>query len=255
MEIEDAKLILRSFRPNGEDVGDPFFAEALLLAERDPELAHWFAEQLAFDDKVREAFQQVSAPPHLRDSIRLSQKTARFSQKSIRPVWQRQNFLLIAAALMVLLMATTLLVPHNKPETPRLTAAGLTEWVLELAGSGGIRLGKMSRDPTEIRAWLVERGAPSDLELPPGLRDVPGIGCQTYSINGTKVSLVCFLLGKDQVVHLFVVENNALQGATVSSQPSLHTKNGQSWATWTSGGKSYVMTGTNVSQEKLRKLI
>ena len=66
-------------------------------------------------------------------------------------------------------------------------------------------------NPAELRAWLAERGAPSDFELPRGLRDAHGLGCQSYTIYGVKVSLLCFMLGEDQFVHLFVVANDALK--------------------------------------------
>ncbi len=78
-----------------------------------------------------------------------------------------------------------------------MTVAALTQQVLDLKNH--VSLGKMSSDPAELRAWLAERGAPNDFELPPGLRNVPGVGCQSYAIDGVKVSLVCFMLGKNQI--------------------------------------------------------
>jgi hypothetical protein len=256
MDNEQAKLILQAYRPGGEDAGDPFFAEALEQARRDPELGRCLAEQRAFDDAMRAALLADSPPPGLRDAIRLARRVAVFPQKARRPVWQRPGLLALAAAFVAILAVIALLTPRAAREaTGSMTVASFTKQVLDLKESGGITLGKMSSDPTEIRAWLAERGAPSNFELPPGLRNVPGLGCQSYTLGGTKVSLVCFMLGKDEVVHVFVVDEAALEDAAPDSWPILHAENGQAWATWTSGGKSYVLTGMNVTEETLRRLI
>lgn len=256
MNNEESKLILQAYRRGGEDAGDPFFSDALEQARRDPGLGRWFAGQRAFDDSMRQALQAEAAPPGLRDAIRLTRKIAVFPKKTARPVWQHPGLLALAATIVALLATTILLLPQAERETLQpMTVAGFSKQVLDLKEHGGISLGKMTNNSAEIRAWLAERGAPSDYELPPGLRSVPGIGCQSFDMGGTKVSLVCFMLGKDQMVHLFVVDKAALKDAPADIRPTLHTGNGLAWATWTSGGKSYVLTGMNVTKETLRRLI
>lgn len=256
MDNEQAKLILSAYRASGEDASDPFFAEALEQARRDPELGRWLVEQRAFDNAMRASLQAESPPPGLRDAILLSRKVTAFPEKARRPVWQHPGLLSLAAALIAILAVTTLLVPRaGQTSAGPMTVASFTQQVLDLKERGGISLGKMSSDPAEIRAWLAERGAPSDFELPPGMQNIPGLGCQSYTMNGAKVSLVCFMLGKDQIVHLFVVDQGALRDAAPDIRPTLHTENGHAWATWTSGGKSYVLTGMNVTEETLRQLI
>jgi hypothetical protein len=49
MNIEEAKLILSAYRPDGQDAGDPQFQEALELTKQNPDLARWFAEAQAWD--------------------------------------------------------------------------------------------------------------------------------------------------------------------------------------------------------------
>ena len=65
MNTQEAKFILQAYRPGGEDAGDPQFAEALAQAKLDPELAKWFAEQLAFDAAASRALKEVKAPAAL----------------------------------------------------------------------------------------------------------------------------------------------------------------------------------------------
>ena len=49
MDKEQARFILRSFRPDGADVNDQDFAEALALATANRELGEWLAAERAFD--------------------------------------------------------------------------------------------------------------------------------------------------------------------------------------------------------------
>ena len=103
----------------------------------------------------------------------------------------------LAASILVLLAAAVLIRPGGKHYVSYpMTVAAFTQQVLELKDR--VSLGKMSNKPAELRAWLAERGAPSDFELPRGLRDAQGLGCQSYTIGGAKVSLLCFMLGQDQ---------------------------------------------------------
>jgi hypothetical protein len=254
MDNEQAKLILQAYRPGGEDANDPFFFEALEQARVDPELEKWFAEQRAFDEAMRKALQTRIPPVGLRDSILLTKKISTLPRRQpSRPVWRRPGVMALAASIVVLLAAAVLLRPGAKYYAPPMTLAAFTQQVLDLKDRAS--LGKLSNKPSELRAWLAERGAPSDFELPRGLRDAHGLGCQSYTIGGAKVSLICFMLDPDQFAHLFVVDANALRDAVPNANPVIRTEGGTPVATWTSGGKSYVLLGINVSEETLRRLI
>jgi hypothetical protein len=253
MDNEQAKLILQAYRPGGEDADDPFFSEALEQARVDPELEKWFAEQRAFDQAIRKALQTRIPPAGLRDSILLTKKISTLPRRQTsQPVWRRPRVIGLAASIVVLLAAAVLIQPGAKQHVP-MTVATFTQQVLELKDR--ISLGKVSNKPADLRTWLSERSAPSDFELPPGLRDAQGLGCQSYTIGGAKVSLICFMLGQDQFAHLFVVDADALKDAAPNASPVIRTEGGIPLATWTSGGKSYLLTGINVSEETLRRLI
>lgn len=255
MDNEQAKLILHAYRPSGEDADDPFFSKALEQARVDPELAKWFAEQRAFDEAMRKALQERIPPAGLRDSILLARKISTLPRQQLsRPFWQRPGVMALAASIFVLFAVAVLIRPGLEHYFGHpMTVTAFTKQVLDLKER--VSLGKMSSNPAELRAWLAERGAPSDFELPRGLRDAHGLGCQSYTIDGVKVSLLCFMLGEDQFAHLFVVDSDALKDAAPNASPVIRTEGGIALATWTSGGKSYVLTGINVSEEMLRKLI
>lgn len=69
MDKEQARFILRSFRPDGADAEDPDFAEALKLATENRELGEWLASERAFDASFAEALGAVDLPETLRDDI------------------------------------------------------------------------------------------------------------------------------------------------------------------------------------------
>ena len=69
MDKEQARFILRSFRPDGADARDPDFSEALELAMEDRELGDWLANERAFDTAFSQALQTLPLPDALRENI------------------------------------------------------------------------------------------------------------------------------------------------------------------------------------------
>ena len=69
MEIEQAKFILSSFRPDGQDAQDPDFAEALALAAEDRELGEWLSKERAQDAAFSSALNSIELPEELREEI------------------------------------------------------------------------------------------------------------------------------------------------------------------------------------------
>lgn len=69
MDKEQARFILRSFRPDGADAADPGFAEALHLAAEDRELGEWLARQRALDAEFSRALESLAIPERLREEI------------------------------------------------------------------------------------------------------------------------------------------------------------------------------------------
>ncbi len=72
MDKERAKFILNSFRPDGADVGDQDFAEALMLATKDRELGEWLMKERAFDAEFAECLARVELPQGLRETVLLA---------------------------------------------------------------------------------------------------------------------------------------------------------------------------------------
>lgn len=72
MDKEEARFILRCFRPDGADAENPDFAEALAWAAKDRELGEWLARERARDADFANALNSVSIPSILREEILVS---------------------------------------------------------------------------------------------------------------------------------------------------------------------------------------
>ncbi len=69
MDKEEARFILRCFRPDGADAENPDFAEALAWAAKDRELGEWLARERSSDAGFAKALNAVSIPSALREEI------------------------------------------------------------------------------------------------------------------------------------------------------------------------------------------
>jgi len=77
VDKEQARFILRSYRPDGSDGADPQFAEALQLAHADLELGQWLASERSFDAAFAAALGKVKLPASLCQDILASLATER----------------------------------------------------------------------------------------------------------------------------------------------------------------------------------
>jgi hypothetical protein len=69
MDKEEARFILRCFRPDGADAENPDFAGALAWAAKDRELGEWLARERASDAGFAKALSTVGIPASLREEI------------------------------------------------------------------------------------------------------------------------------------------------------------------------------------------
>src|SRR5947207_357824 len=94
MNRETAKHILQSRRPSGQDDQDPQIAEALALAESDPELKQWFEDQHAFDAALAQHMQSTPLPADLKQKVLATRPVTR-----VWPVGATRRVLAMAACL------------------------------------------------------------------------------------------------------------------------------------------------------------
>ncbi|MDA1272702.1 MAG: hypothetical protein O2960_01435 [Verrucomicrobia bacterium] len=247
MNNEEAKLILQAYRPGGQDANDPRFREALEQAQRDPELARWFANEHALDSRISaKVLAAIKPPAHLKSQLLAQRKIVRPAAWWKMPAWQ-----LAAAACLALLV--TIAAVWLKP----VRATGFAQYRNEMADFTAHKLDRldlMSRDVPEVRRWLAQKDSHGDLAIPAGLNGRPSLGCRLLDWKGKKVSLICFEMENKQVAHLLVVDSTAFKDAPTES-PVFNQVGDVATASWSRGGKTYVVASKGGNQLDLMKLL
>lgn len=252
MDKEQARFVLRSFRPDGADVNDHDFAEALALAIENRELGEWLAEERAFDAAFAKALASVALPEHLLQDILgcLAGERGDFPQAedardaaligalaSIHPPralreeiltamgrtgqstlagrsrWRRMSVPLAAAAGIALAVFLT-----RRNDPPPLAIASPVPVDVVQAGfiqayqSPSFSLDTKRTDHQVLITHLKSLKLPCPGCLPPGLAKIKGMGCRELVIDGKRGSLICFDERVNGVVHLVIFRREDVCG-------------------------------------------
>ena len=245
MTIEQAREILSAFRPGTDDERDPVFAEALALAQTDPELKAWFQDSQGFDRLFRADLARVMAPSSLRDAILAEAKI-------IRPTpwwqWRLKSEHWAAAAAVALIGAAIAVWMGSRPASFQEFGREMTDQSWGLAPHVQYKASSMA----EVRRSLHESGAPSQFAVPPTL--APAVrGYSVMHWRGHEVPMICFN-ADGQHVHLLVVERTHFPDAP-SVKPQVDEWQVWRTASWSRDDFSYVLTGLNTPSfvKKFRK--
>lgn len=245
MDNQQAKLILTAYRPHGQDVDDPFFAQALRQAGQDPALADWFKEQQAFDATVATALAGVHGPDDAKAMIKATMGASARTTRRWTP-WMLAAGMAVLLGLSVVVLQWTRRAPVLPESNPVSLAARLMDHNHPMEFSNG--------DLMQIRAWLTGRGAPVPGELPPGLADMRVMGCESQETEYGKVTLICFFLQGEEL-HLCIFEDAAaFPGLPAVGQPQLAQSGKWALALWQEQGRAYVLgvpAGANLNLEHL----
>ncbi len=237
MTEQEARFILQSYRPGGEDKDDPQFAEALREAERNPELARWLAEEQAFDCAVAAQLGALPAPFGLKTRI-----LAQAAPGSSRHPW---SLAAILAGVVALLFLAVQVVGLFRPAAPApvlaSTSAEIPDYVQEMVSF--IRLNPplemKSHDLGAIKGWLAKAAMPT--EVPPGLTALEPLGCRLLSFRGHEVALICFQREGDRLAHLFVVNRAAMPKMKPGARPVFASSGDWMTASWAEGDRVYTI--------------
>ena len=104
MTSDEAKQTLTLYRPATTDRNDPEIAEALVLAQRDPELANWLEQHCALHAAIRTKFKQIVVPEGLKEQI-LSERKSYLSRRV-----KRRKLVFATVALSLLLLVSVVFV-------------------------------------------------------------------------------------------------------------------------------------------------
>jgi hypothetical protein len=227
---QQAREILRAYRPGTSDANDPHFTEALELAQRDPALGRWLEEQHELDAAIRSKFREVPVPAGLAEQIMASRKI-------VKPVAWWQNRSLLAAAAVLVLFGMVFGLFFRAQEKAGL--AGYRKEMIQFV-SNEYKLDFKTEDLEQVRKTLTNMRWPSDYVLPKGLATVHVEGGCALRWQEHKVSLLCFE-AKEHDVWLFVIEGSALPEGSATAALQFARNGKLSTATWRQDGSVYLL--------------
>ncbi|MBL9194947.1 MAG: hypothetical protein JNJ82_21505 [Opitutaceae bacterium] len=245
MNREEAQFILGAYRPNGADAHDPQFQDALALAQRDPELGRWLAEQQALDRAFSAKIRSRPLPGDLKAQLLLARTTVRRGAWWRKPVW-----LATAACFAVLLVAGGLLL-SGRGHTAEFAA--FRDAMAAASADMGDHADVWGLDTDGYRKWLAKNRGTSDFVLPASLADRGIAACKIVEWQGHRVTMLCLKSG-GQHLDLFVINASELPGIALGSKPLLVADSGATTAAWQHNGNVYLLAGT-IPMEELRQLL
>jgi hypothetical protein len=249
MDNKEAKFILSAYRPDGQDGGDPRFAEALEQARRDSILRRWFEESIAFDGAMTEELCAYPVPSDLRETILTGVKVSR------APYWKNRWRKWAIAAAVVLSMTLGVLIWNNTRQAP------VTGWQLQALDSILSSIARneshfdvISRNPADLLKWLRANNAPAAKKLPRHLDKLPSIACKTFFWGGKPVSLICFTLPDGRAIHLVMTNVSTESDRAIKHRAKMIQQGHWATATWREGDMIY-MLALEGSRDELRSYL
>ena len=281
MDKEQARFVLRSFRPDGADVNDADFAEALALAMENRELGEWLAQERAFDSAFanalatvalpetlrqdilgclsgeRDGFPQaedsrdaafigalasIQAPPVLREEILAAMNRTVRRAAPNKPLWRRFSMPLAAAAGVALAFFLT---RGEKPASVGPLPVDVVQaGFFSAYQSPFFRLDVKRDDPRVLMEHLKTHKLPCPGCMPPGLAHLKSIGCRELIIDGKRGSLLCFNESKNGTIHLVIFQRADVSGELPCGKHPLFAQSGR-WATarWEDDEHVFILLG------------
>ncbi len=248
MNRDEARLILQSFRPGGQDAADPQFAAALALTKQDAELAAWFAGQQKFDAQISREIKSLPAPPDLKAKI-LAQENPQHQKTVELPAatWWRDLFSFRSptawAMAALILMLFSLAIFWNQSKS-RVDFADYSARMVDAAVNDKNHVDIENSDMKQVVAWLAQHHGESRFTLPVALNGSSGLmGCRVLDWHGQKVSMLCYGLNGPGHVDLFVTGADIFPDAPPVDRPQFASSGGMPTASWSHDGRAYLMVG------------
>ena len=249
MNNEQAKFILRAYRPGGRDAGDATFCAAVQQAQRDPALGAWFAREQAFDAAVAAKVRAVAPPPGLREAILTGARMSRPPAAASAHPWRRPvAWLALAAAAVALASVASLrwFRAAGPGAAPLDTVARFALADPESAHTGphADRLGAFG-------AWL-QNPANALATMPAlDLAQLRADDCRAVRIAGHEVFEICFQRG-GAWYHIYLARARDFDPG--AGNPVFQELAGRSVVSWTSRGLACVLM-TRGGTDALRRIL
>jgi hypothetical protein len=232
MNNDEAKFVLRAYRPSGLDADDPAFSAALVQARHDPLLCEWFRREQALDMVVAAKLREIAPPADLREQIMAGVRISRHAHRvrSRMAAWAG-----IAAGLAVVLALGDLWQGRRVEAAQQRLAAFTVNDTRH--GDHHAEQGALVQDLL-ARLGRAETALPGS--LPIDLAALKRDGCRTVTFAGREAIEVCF--NRDGTwYHLYVMERGSLPRRFIGRSPATLTEDGAAVAVWSDDRFDYAV--------------
>ena len=252
MTDNQAKEILKLYRPGTADTEDPSFAEALALCEGNPELKSWFAEHCALYSALRAKFKEIPVPEGLQQQI--------VSERKVHTVSLFQKAVLLAGAVAVVGLIVWRL-PWPQSHEPH-NFAYYRDYMVGWA-SRQYTMDRLTNNLNDIQLFLTQRGAVTNYVVPANLqKNAIVAGCVGTEFQGKAGSMICFqtrpMPPTSSDLWLIVTDSSTTTENPTSATPKNpkidNSVKGITTASWTYNGKTYVL-GVKGDEQLLDKFL
>ncbi|MEW6160104.1 MAG: hypothetical protein AB1813_21955 [Verrucomicrobiota bacterium] len=230
MKPAQAKEILLRYRPGASDDSEPEMAEAIEVARQNSDLQLWFDQHCTWQAQVQRQFRSIAVPAGLKERI--------LERAAPRPIlrWPTVQQLAWAAGI-VLLLSLILFWRWTEPPKrfadyrDRMVRTALRDYRMQL----------ITDDLEQIRDFLGRHRGHTDYTLPEPLAKTRGYGCAVLTWQDKPVSMICFQENERKDLYLFIINQSEVSGEPLSEIPSIARVNKLITASWSAGGKVYVL--------------
>jgi len=243
MNDHDAKFRLRALRPDRSDANDPFFADALAQAKKNPALNEWLDREKSLDRTIAGKLAGIQPPAGLRDAILAG------SRVSQRPrAWWRQPVWLAVAASVAVALTVALGLRHTGPSAYDFAEFAIHDLATDHASH---TYGQPDFHVVETRFANVALPLPANTKL--DAAELRRLGCHTVNYAGHEVFEICF--ERDgKWFHLYATPVNLLSAGSAVARSLVMTKGDFTATVWKDAQFAYALV-TDEGAEALRKLI
>lgn len=254
-----------------ERATDAGFSRALNAIELPENLRNEILDSLAWqrgdlphaespeDEAWASALATITPPPGMRETIVAAMNACAAHQSLPIPAWKKFGIPIAAAAAIALALALPTSVWKAKQnvvaDTPQdfiQDAPRLSPLPIELIRAGfidtykspGFTLDTGRASHREIMRQLEERGLPCPTCIPPGLRNIEGLGCREIMIDGHRGAIICYERGEGGLVHLVIFRADEIADPLPYRRDAVFAQHGE-WAAaaWRNNENAFVLLG------------
>ncbi|MEO0509524.1 MAG: hypothetical protein AAF065_06670 [Verrucomicrobiota bacterium] len=193
------------------------------------------------DGQIREALSSVKPPELLKASI-LEQGPA-----PERKLLSFPSVRVAIAAIVIIGFVFSFLLLKMGHNNELQYSSNLREAAADYIVDAGFLLDLYDSSLDNISEWLEEKQAPNYSELPKALADLQPIGCKQLTWREEPITLVCFHLDDDRIVHLFIGNQTHETETLLANISEIQRIEGLETAGWHSGQQLFLLTGSNAT--------